>query len=170
MAKIVKGKYPYKETEKMSKKKMREKAAKEQRKLLAKQDKQLKMQCDCNHLDSKKNKSHFKKIRDDKGKIIPGLQMCKICGGTLICDPDLLTEDTVKNAADVIYTILSLARNRLSIEEKTDQQITKALLIVKRCPDLLKTMKDLGEDKKKKNKKNKKNNKKNKSSFNRISY
>ena len=164
MAKIVKGKYPYKETEKMSKKKKRKQAEREQRKLLEKQDKQLKMQCDCNHLDSKKNKSHFKKSKDGM------TQTCKICGGTLICNPDLLTEEIAKNSADIIYTILSLARNRLNIDEKTDSQITKALLIVKRCPELLKNMKDFGDNKKKKNKKNKKNNKKNKSSINRISY
>ena len=69
MAKIVKGKYPFKEIKKLSKKKMREKAAKEQKKLLAKQDKELKIQCDCNHLDSKNNKSHFKKVKDSEGKI-----------------------------------------------------------------------------------------------------
>ena len=48
MAKIVKGKYPYKDTEKLSKKKKRKEAEREQKKLLKKQDKELKMQCDCN--------------------------------------------------------------------------------------------------------------------------
>ena len=164
MAKIIKGKYPYKETESMSKKKKRKLAEKEQRKLLAKQDKQLKMQCDCNHLDSKKNKSHMKISEDGT------TQVCKICGGTIIRDPKLLTEASVKTAARTIYSVLSYARNNLSIDEKTDRHITEALLIVLRCPELLKNMKNFGEGKKKKNKKN--NNKKNKKnkSFNRISY
>ena len=60
MAKIIKGKYPYKDSEGKSKKQKRKELEKEQKKLLRKQDKALKMQCDCNHLDSKKNKTHFK--------------------------------------------------------------------------------------------------------------
>ena len=164
MAKIVKGKYPYVDDEKLSKKKKRKEAEREQKKLLRKQDKQLKMQCDCNHLDSKKNKTHFKISKDGMK------QTCKICGGTLIRDPELLTEVTAKNAADIIYTIFSLVRNRLNIDEETDRQITKTLLMVHRTPELLKLIKDSGKGKKKDKKKNKKNKKNNKSSFNRISY
>ena len=163
MAKIVKGKYPYKDAEKLSKKKKRKEAEREQKKLLRKQDKQLKMQCDCNHLDSKKNKTHFKISKDGT------TQTCKICGGTLIRDPELLTEAAAKSAADTIYTIFSLVRNRLNIDEETDRQITKTLLMVHRAPELLSHIKDSGKGKKKNNKKNKKNGKK-KSSINRISY
>ena len=163
MAKIVKGKYPYKDTEKLSKKKKRKEAEREQKKLLKKQDKELKMQCDCNHLDSKKNKTHFKVSKDG------AKQTCKICGGTLIRDPELLTEEIAKSSASVIYTIFGLARNRLNIDEETDRQITKTLLMVHRTPELLKLIKDSGKSKKK-DKKNNKKGKKNKSSFNRISY
>jgi hypothetical protein len=164
MAKIVKGKYPYKDTEKLSKKKKRKEAEREQKKLLRKQDKQLKMQCDCNHLDSKKNKTHFKVSKDGMK------QVCKICGGTLIRDPELLTEETAKSSADIVYTIFSLVRNRLNIDEETDRQITKTLLMVHRMPELLKLIKDQGKGTKKNKKKDKKNGKKNKSTFNRISY
>ena len=164
MAKIVKGKYPYKDTEKLSKKKKRKEAEREQKKLLRKQDKELKMQCNCNHLDSKKNKTHFK-ISKDGTK-----QTCKICGGTLIRDPELLTEEIAKSSASVIYTIFGLVRNRLNIDEETDRQITKMLLMVHRTPELLKLIKNSGKGKKKDKKKDKKNKKNNKSSFNRISY
>ena len=163
MAKIVKGKYAYKDTEKLSKKKRKEAERREQKKLLKKQDKELKMQCDCNHLDSKKNKTHFKVSKDGM------TQTCKICGGTLIRDPELLTEETAKSSVKVVYTILGLVRNRLNIDEETDRQITKALLIVHRCPELLKLIKDQGKSNKKKDKK-KKNKGNKKSSFNRISY
>ena len=164
MAKIVKGKYPYKDTEKLSKKKKRKEAEREQKKLLKKQDKELKMQCDCNHLDSKKNKTHFKISKDGM------TQTCKICGGTLIRDPELLTEETAKTAATTIYTIFGLARNRLNIDEKTDSEITKMLLMVHRAPELLKLIKDSGKGKKNNKKKGKKNNNKKNKSFNRISY
>ena len=164
MAKIVKGKYPYQDAEKLSKKKKRKEAEKEQKKLLRKQDKELKMQCDCNHLDSKKNKTHFK-ISKDGTK-----QTCKICGGTLIRDPELLTEDIAKSSAEIIYTIFSLVRNRLNIDEETDRQITKTLLMVHRTPELLRLVKDSGNGKKKDKKKDKKNKKNKKSPFNRISY
>ena len=82
------------------------------------------MQCDCNHLDSKKNKTHFKYSKDG------ATMTCKICGGTLIRDEELLTEASAKSASKIIYTIFSLVRNRLNIDEETDRQITKMLLMV----------------------------------------
>ena len=163
MAKVVKGKYKYKDDDHKSKKQIKREQRELERKMLKKQDKQLKMQCDCNHLDAKKNKTHFKMTKD-------GLRVCKICGGKMIADPKLLTKDAVDSAVLYIYTVLGLVRNKLSIDEETDRQITKALLIVVRCPELLELVKSqsLGKKKKKHNKKNK-DDKKFKN-FNRINY
>lgn len=162
MAKVVRGKYNFK-SDSLSKKEKKRLKEKEQRKLLQKQDKEMKIMCDCNHLDAKKNKTHFKYSNDGMFKT------CKICGGKIINDPQLLTEESVKSAVDTIYSVYAIVRNRLNISEDTDRQITKTLLYVMRCPDLLKLVKDDSKDsKKKKNKKDKKN--KNKKSFNRISY
>lgn len=133
--------------------------------MLKKQDKQLKMQCNCNHLDSKKNKPHFKISKDGSTRT------CKICGGVLINDPKLITKDSIEGAVTYIYTILSLTRNKLNIDEETDKQITKTLLMVSRAPELLELIKGQSMGKKKKKNKNgkNKNGKKNKS-FNRINY
>lgn len=164
MAKVIKGKYRYKDAEHKSKKQMKREQRELERKMLKKQDKQIKMQCDCNHLDSKKNKAHFKLSKDGMTRI------CKICGGKMIADPSLLTKDAVDSAVLYIYTVLGLVRNKLNIDEQTDKQITKALLIVVRCPELLELVKSqsLGKKKKKHNKNNK-NDKKFKN-FNRVNY
>lgn len=163
MAKVIRGKYPYKDDSKKSKKDKKREQKELQKKMLKKQDKQLKMQCNCNHLDSKKNKPHFKLSKD-------GLtRTCKICGGTMIADPKIL-EGNVESSVSTIYTVFSLARNKLNIDEETDRQITKTLQMVYRVPDLLKLIKGQSNGKKK-NKNGKKNkNKKKNNSFNRLSY
>ena len=164
MAKIVKkGKYAYHDESKKSKKALKKEREKELKKKLKQQDKALKKQCDCNHIDSNKGKSHFKYSKDNK------IRTCKICGGQIINDPQLLNKKSVENAALTIYSVFAYARARLRLDEETDRQITKTLLMVSRCPDLLELIIDTGKSKKEK-KKDKKNKKKNKNNFNRISY
>jgi len=159
---IIKGKYPYHDKDKQSKKERKKEALKLQKKMMKEKDKELKKICNCNHIDSKKGKSHFKISKDGTTRI------CKICGGKIINDPKLLTEESAKNAALTIYSIFSLARGRLNLDEDTDKQITKTLLMVNRSPELLELVKNTG--KSKKEKKKEKKNKKNKGNFNRIAY
>ena len=163
---IIKGKYPYKDAKKMSNKERKKEEKRKKEELLRKEDKKLKMQCNCNHLDSKHNKAHFKK--NDDGTIT-----CKICGGTIINNPDALTKEAAKSASTFVYTVFSHVRNKLSIDEDMDKKITKALMIVARMPELLELMQDgygNGMGKKKKNKKNGKNKKNKNKGYNRITY
>lgn len=164
MAKLIKkGKYPYVDSKKQSKKQKKKEQEKLQRKMLEKQDKALKKQCNCNHIDCDKGKSHFKYSKDGLTKT------CKICGGVIINDPNLLTKPAVENASQVVYSVLSYARANLRIDEKTDNNITKALLITSRLPELLDLVMDTGKSKKEK-KKDKKKKKNNGSKFSRIIY
>lgn len=162
----IKGKFPYKDGDKKSKKEKARLRAKEQEKLLKKQDKELKMQCECNHLDSKKNKTHFKYNEDHS------IATCKICGGQMLTNPDALDEDSVKMAKMIVYTIFGQVRNKLNISEDVDKQISKTLLTVSRMDDLLALIKDQYSDgdKKKKDKKKNKDKKKSKGGSYRINY
>lgn len=164
MAKVIKGKYEYHDKDKMSKKAKKKEAKKLQEKMLKKQDKAIKMQCDCNHIDRKTGKSFWKISKDGNTKT------CKICGGEIINNPEFFTKDSVESSAKVIYTLLSIIRNKLNIDEETDRQITKSLLIVLRSGELYDLAKSASTGKKKKDKKKNKKNKKNGKSYNRLSY
>lgn len=168
MAKI-KGKFEYKkDKDKKKKKNLRELSEKEQRK----KDKKLRKQCECNHLDSKHNKSHFKKIQstDIDGNTVNMYNQCKICGGKIYAKPEqFLTKDSIETAVETIYTAWSLIRNKYVIKSDLDKNITTSLLMNARVSTLIEKLK--GEDVAKKNKKNKKKNKKNKKNKTyRVSY
>lgn len=161
MSKSIKGKFPYKDG---SKKKIN--SRKEQEKLLRKQDKEMKMQCECNHLDSKKNKTHFSYNEDRT------IKTCKICKGQLLNTEDALDNDSIDMAIKVVYTVFGIVRNKLNVSDEMDKQITKTLHMVLRMPEIIKIMKDNNKKDKKKKKNNKKgkNNKNKRRSSYRISY
>lgn len=169
MAKI-KGKFEYKKDKDKKKKNKRELNEKMQRK----KDRKLKKQCECNHLDSKHNKTHMKKvfIKDADGNDVLMYNECKICGGKIYAKPEqFLTKEALEAAQETIYTAWSLIRNKYAIKSDFDKNITTSLLMNARIGTLVEKLKD--EDMAKKNKKNKgnknkKKNKKNKSY--RINY
>lgn len=163
---IIRGKFKYEGGE--QKKKSKKEKRKEELRLLKQKDKEIIKRCQCNHIDRDHGKTHFKTSDDGMFRI------CKICGGKIHTDPEMLSKDSVIAAHDVIYSVLSIARNRLAINEETDDEITKALRIISRCPDLVERLmnehKDSYKNGKKKKKKNKKGKKKDKNKFYRVSY
>ena len=158
--KAIKGKFPYKDGDKVSKKAKRKKMLEE----LRKKDKRLRMQCECNHIDSKHGKTHFKKSDDGIHKF------CKICGGQIISDGDMMTLDAINGAVDIIYSLFAKVRNTFNLDEKTDLSITNALQIIMRSPELYEQIVDIYNSKNGKKKKNKKNKKNKGKKYTRIQY
>lgn len=151
MAKVIKGKFRYKDVKKNKLSKSQKR--KEYQKLLRKQDKELKMRCECNHIDCDKNKLRLDYNKDKT------IAKCKICGAEMYTSPDALDKASITHAVKTIYSAFSLIRNRLPISEEVDKNITRTLLMNMRVPELMDNIREDGLDKKK-NKNKKKNNKK----------
>lgn len=169
MAKI-KGKFEYKKNKDKKKKNKRELNAKLQKKL----DKKLRKQCECNHLDAKHNKGHWKLVTvdDGNGNKIPMYQQCKICGGKIYAKPNqFLTKEAIEAANETLYTAWSIIRNKYPLKSDFDKQITSSLLMNARVGTIIEKLKDA--DLAKKSKKNKGNKKKKKNKGNkkyRVNY
>lgn len=166
MAKI-KGKFEYKKDKDKKKKNKRELNIKLQKKL----DKKLRKQCECNHLDAKHNKGHWKSVTVDgpDGEKILMYQQCKICGGRIYAKPNqFLTKEAIEGANETLYTAWSIIRNKYPLDSSFDKNITNALLMNARVGTIIEKLKD-ADLAKKKGKKNKgKGKKKNKKKNNRY--
>lgn len=167
----IRGKFEYKKNKDKKKKNDKEMYIKLQKKM----DKKLMKQCECNHLDSKHNKGHWKTVtvKDANGNEIPMYRECKICGGRIYAKPNqFLTKEALESANMTIYTAWSLLRNKYQFKQIFDKDITTSLLMNARVGTLIDKLKDadVAKNKKKGNKKNKKNDKKKGNNGYRFSY
>ena len=169
---FIRGKFKFEDEKKKKKKKKKknyEKLKLKAQEKLKEKDKKLRKMCECNHLDSKKNKAHFEKIDNGEGGV--NYLRCQICGGKLINDEKALSEPCLEQAYDALYTAVAYIRNRFPLEPQMDKALTTTLFMNRRAITLLKKMKKENLLEKKNDKKGKKNKKKNKKKrLERIAY
>lgn len=166
---IIRGRFKYKKDGdgKKSKKKNNRKIIE---KAFKKEDKKLKKMCECNHLDSEKNKTHFKYIVEGEGADKVEYRVCKICNAKMLSDPRMYIND-LPQAIMTIMSSAAIIRNKFPLTEKFYNDITNALYVVNRFPKFFEKLKNADiEDSKKKNKKGKKKKKNKNKKFERINY
>ena len=114
---IVYEKYPYKDPEKLSKKKAKKKYIEEVRKA----DNKLKDQLNCNH------------SYDDKS----GHDICNICGAHLITDKTtLITSEALEGAIDIIYAFYANVNSRYKLSRRNRKRISKSFAMMERSKEL----------------------------------
>ena len=129
------------------------------KKELRKKEKKLNKMCYCNHIAKNTGKRYLKKIYDENGNHI--YNKCKICKGKMIVDPSLLTVESIKAAAEILYTEYSLVKGKVPLKPNLNNDISKAMYFIMKAPDVIEGLIEKEKDKKrKKNKDGKKKNKK----------
>lgn len=151
-------------SEDSEKKKSKKQKRKEAKKALIAKNKAVIKMCKCNHIARNDGKVHLKSTDD-------GYSVCKICGGKLLLNSELLTPESLEASTTEIYTVVSLIRNKLKLSDKSDEQLVECLKTVMTLPELFKLVKEEGCDlKKKKKKKDKKKKKKKGGKPSRVYY
>ena len=142
-------------------------------KQLRKKNKKLRKRCECNHIDSVRNKCRLKKITiggDENGEGGTKYYKCQICGGKIIAEEALLMKPVVKQAVDTIYSAFAHVRLKYNLKDGIDRDITTALYTNARLLDIIDSISSEDISNKKNKKKKNKNKKGKKNKYYRVDY